>query len=94
MFHRCLDSRVHDALTDLSAYALTLDGDRHRLDNRLRELSQQGSSAAERQAVIRERDEIAEELDALRRAIDAFRNEFVSRPSIHRTGRFADRASS
>jgi hypothetical protein len=80
-----LDRRVHDAITDLSAYALTLDVERHRLDSRLRELLERDSSAAERRAVVRERDEIAEELNALRRAIDAFRDEFAPRPSTRRT---------
>jgi len=80
-----LDRRVHDAITDLSAYALTLDVERDRLDSRLGELLQRDSSAAERRAVIRERDEIAEELHALRRAIDAFRDEFAPRPSTRRT---------
>jgi hypothetical protein len=76
---------VHDAITDLTAYALTLDMECHRLDSRLRELLERESSAAERRAVVRERDEIAEKLNALRRAIDAFRDEFAVRPAIHRT---------
>jgi hypothetical protein len=60
---------VHDALTDLSVSALTLDAERYRLDDRLLELVEIESSAAERRALLRERDEIAEELTALRRAI-------------------------
>ena len=64
-----LDKRLNDALTDLSAYALTLDMECHRLDDRVLELAQQDSSASERRAVVRKRDEIADELSAFRRVI-------------------------
>jgi hypothetical protein len=63
---------VHDALTDLSAYALSLDVERHRVDDRLLELAEIESSVAERRALLRERDAIAEELTALRQTIAAF----------------------
>jgi hypothetical protein len=69
------DQSVHDALTDLSMYALTLDAERHRLNDRLVELVAIESSLAQRRAVLRERDEIAEELTALRRAITALREQ-------------------
>lgn len=70
-----VDQSVHDALTDLSVYALTLDRERHRLDDRLLELVEVESSVAERRALLRERDEIADELTALRRAITALREQ-------------------
>ena len=63
--------RVNDAVTDLSAYALTLDAECHRLENHVLELTEQESSTAERRALVRERAEMAEELNALRRIIRA-----------------------
>jgi hypothetical protein len=68
-----VNQRVNDALTDLSAYALTLDSERLRLDSRLRELAGIESSVEERHPLLRERDEISEELAALRAAIGALR---------------------
>jgi hypothetical protein len=65
------DERVNDAVTDLSAYALSLDAERHRLDDRFMELVEQDSSTAERREVVRERAEIEEELGAFRRIIRA-----------------------
>jgi hypothetical protein len=62
---------VDDAITDLSAYALSLDAERDRLDGRVMELAAQESSTAERRAVVRERAEIDEELSAFRRIIRA-----------------------
>ena len=67
------NQRVNDALTDLSAYALTLDSERLRLDNRLRELAGVESSVEERHPLLREHDEICEALAALRATIGAFR---------------------
>jgi hypothetical protein len=69
------DERVSDALTNLSAYALSLDGEWHRLNDRLMELAKGESSVAQRRAVLRERDEIADELKALRRAITTLREQ-------------------
>lgn len=71
-----LDKRVNDALTDLNAYALTLDVECHRLDDRVLELAQQDSSASERRAVVRKRDEIADELSAFRQAISELQQQF------------------
>lgn len=65
------DERVNDALTDLSAYALKLDSECHRLGERVLELATRESSSAERRAVVRERAERAEELSAFRRFIKA-----------------------
>lgn len=72
-----VDQSVHDALTDLSVYVLTLDREHHRLDDRLLQLVEVESSVAERRALLRERDEIADELTALRRAIRALREQLL-----------------
>jgi len=71
-----LEERVNDALTDLSAYALRLDIECHRLDARFDELTQRESSAAERKALVRERAEIAEEICAFRGIIAALHEQF------------------
>jgi hypothetical protein len=71
-----LEERVNDALTDLSAYALRLDIECHRLDRRFDELTDQESSAAERRALVQERAEIAEEISAFRRIIAALHEQF------------------
>jgi hypothetical protein len=65
--------RTQDALTNLSAYAMTLDAVYLRLDNRLVELASTESEAAEFQSVLREREEIAAERDAFRRAVTSLR---------------------
>jgi hypothetical protein len=69
------DERVNNALTDLSAYALTLDSERLRLDTRMRALARSDSSVEERFALLREHDEILDELAALRSAINALREQ-------------------
>lgn len=74
--------RVNEALTDLSAYALTLDIECHRLDDRMLELAQHDSSTADRCALLRERAEIAEELSAFRRIIRALAGTLSSRREI------------
>ena len=70
--------RLDDALTDLSVYALSLDTECRRLDERLLELTKRESSAAECLAVLRERAEVAEEATAFRHAVTAFRMRFLS----------------
>jgi len=77
------DQRVNDALTDLSAYALTLEAEHHRLGDRLLELAGNESSAAERRAVLSERNEISEELNAFRLAVTALRDQVLWRPTVH-----------
>jgi chromosome segregation ATPase len=69
------NQRAYEALTDLSAYALTLDSERLRLDSRLNELAEVDSSVEQRHALLRERDEISEELAALRATIAALREQ-------------------
>jgi hypothetical protein len=70
----CPNQRVYDALTDLIAYALSLDLECHRVEHRLGELADEGSSAAEVQALVYLRSELAEELTAFRGAIEAFKH--------------------
>jgi DNA repair exonuclease SbcCD ATPase subunit len=81
------DERVNNALTDLSAYALTLDSERLRLDTRMRELARSDSSVEERFALLREHDEILDELDALRAAINALREQIPRLLTLGHAGR-------
>lgn len=60
-----------DAITNLSAYALKLDVEYHRLDDRLLELVEAESKAEELRAVLRERDQIGAEREAFRRSVAA-----------------------
>lgn len=76
---RDLDRRVNNALTDLSAYALTLDTECHRLEARVIQLAEQESSASERRALVRQRAELAEELNAFRQVISALHEQFPQR---------------
>jgi hypothetical protein len=78
------NQRANDALTDLSAYALTLDSERLRLDHRIRELARTDSSAEERYALLCEHDEILDELAALRAAIGALREQIPQRATWDR----------
>jgi ABC-type phosphate transport system auxiliary subunit len=70
-----VSQRVNAALTDLNAYVLTLDLERLRLDNRLREIAKSESSMDDWHPLLRERDELGEELAALRAAISALREQ-------------------
>lgn len=72
------NQKAYEALTDLSAYALTLDSERLRLDSRLSELTEIDSSVQQRQALLLEREEISEELAALRATITALRDQIPS----------------
>jgi hypothetical protein len=67
--------RANDALTNLSAYALTLDLEYHRLDDRLFELAEADPAAAELGTVLRARAELAAEREAFRRAVAALREQ-------------------
>jgi hypothetical protein len=66
---------MHDALTDLDAYALLLEIQCQRLERRVIELANAGLSDAECLAQLRERAEMAEELTAFRSAVAAFGGE-------------------
>jgi hypothetical protein len=65
--------RAHDALTNLSAYAMTLDAVYLRLQDRLIELANTESAASELQSVLREREDIAAEREAFRSAVISLR---------------------
>ena len=65
--------RAQDALTNLSAYAMTLDAVYLRLDDRLVELANTEAGAPELQSVLRERAEIGAEREAFRRAVVSLR---------------------
>lgn len=64
--------RADDAITNLSAYALKLDCEYHRLDDRLLELLNGEAAAAEElRTVLRERDELGAAREAFRRSVTA-----------------------
>lgn len=64
--------RADDAITNLSAYALKLDFEYHRLDDRLLELLRGGAPAPdELRVLLREREELGEARDAFRRSVAA-----------------------
>ena len=67
--------RANNALTNLIAYALTLDIEYHRLDDRLAELAATNSTADELRATVRERDEIGAQRQAYRRSVAALREQ-------------------
>lgn len=67
--------RANDALTNLIAYALTLDTEYHRLDDRLAELAAGDAEGDELRTVLRERDEIGAQREAFRRSVAALRDQ-------------------
>lgn len=81
------DDRANEALTNLSAYALTLDVEYHRLDERLRELAKRESEATELGSVLRERDGVAAEREAFRRALTALHDHVTAGPERRRRRR-------
>jgi hypothetical protein len=72
---------ANEALTNLSVYALTLDVEYHRLDDRLLELAKTDSDPGELRAVVRARDEIAAERAAFRDAVAALREQVATSES-------------
>lgn len=61
-----------DAITNLSAYALKLDFEYHRLDDRLRERLMGGAAAAdELRALVHEHEELGAAREAFRRSVAA-----------------------
>jgi hypothetical protein len=73
--HGGANQRANDAITNLSAYALTLDVEYHRLDDRMLELVKAESEAEELRAVLREREEIGAEREAFRLSVAALRDQ-------------------
>ncbi len=65
--------RVCDALTELHAYVLILDGELLRTEARLAELSPTGAQAGELRTLRRRHTEIAAQLELLSRVIIALR---------------------
>src|SRR5215469_16741855 len=66
--------RADDAITNLSAYALKLDVEYHRLDDRLLELLDGDAAPAEAEelrTVLREREELGRAREAFRRSVAA-----------------------
>ena len=62
--------RADDAITNLSAYALKLDSDYDRLDDRLLKLLEGDAAAAdELRTVLRERDQLGAAREAFRRSV-------------------------
>jgi hypothetical protein len=74
---------MSDALTDLAAYALTLDIEYSRLDKRVGKLTQDECPAADLWALLHERAELAEEREEFRGAIAALREHLTRQ---YRTG--------
>jgi hypothetical protein len=75
-----VDERANEALTNLSAYALGLDVEYHRLDDRVHELAKHEATAAELGAVLRERDDVAAQREAFRCALTALRERVAPEP--------------
>lgn len=69
-----LDAPVHDALTDLHAYALLLDVERARLGQRIEEPAGAECDVAIGE-LVRLRARLDEEVDALREAASALRDD-------------------
>ena len=68
-----LDPRMHDALTDLHAYALVFDAEWQRLGKYVEEPDQSGLVSPQGVQVLRRRAEMTEELHALRATAAALR---------------------
>lgn len=67
--------RADDAITNLSAYALKLDFEYHRQQDRLVELvSGEGAAADDLRTALRERDELGAARDAFRRSVAALQD--------------------
>jgi hypothetical protein len=65
-------TRADDAITNLSAYALKLDVEYHRLDDRFLELLKREPAAPEElRTVLRERDDLGAAREAFRRSVSA-----------------------
>lgn len=72
-----LNQRVLDALTDLLAYALSLDIEYDLLDRRVEEFTREQRPAVDLRSLLRERAELAEEREEFRGAIASFREQLL-----------------
>jgi hypothetical protein len=68
-----LDWRLHDALTDMHAYALLLEGQWKNLGTEIEALAGADGTSADCATLIARRTEIAQELEALRETAAALR---------------------
>jgi N-acetylglucosamine-6-phosphate deacetylase len=73
---------MHEALTDLYAYALVLDGERQLLGERIEELARSDSTSTESSELAQSRVDMAEELAALRETIAALRADATAAGSM------------
>ena len=74
------ETRINDALTDMHAYRLVLEGDWERLGRELDDLARGGGSSDECSALLTRRAEIGEELEAFRQTTAALRDDTIGRP--------------
>jgi hypothetical protein len=70
-----LDPRVHDALTDLHAYALLMDSQCELLGGRIESLARSDEQSEECLELMRRRAQLGDELSALREVIARLREE-------------------
>jgi N-acetylglucosamine-6-phosphate deacetylase len=73
---------MHEALTDLYAYALVLDGERQLLGERIEELAHSDSTSTESSELAQSHVDMAEELAALRETIAALRADATAAGSM------------
>jgi hypothetical protein len=66
-------ARARDALTELHAYALVLDGERERIEDRIAELDRAGGRPDEVRELRRRRAEINSQIELLRKTIIGLR---------------------
>jgi hypothetical protein len=75
------ETRINEALTDMHAYRLLLEGDWERLGRQLDELALAGGSPDECSALFARRAEIGEELEAFRQTTAALREDTIGPPA-------------
>lgn len=70
---------MEDALTELAAYALLMEVERNRIQQRFVELGATDSSVADRVDLLRQSSEMTEELEAFRAALSELGDEVRAR---------------
>jgi hypothetical protein len=75
------ETRINDALTDMHAYRLLLEGDWERLGRQLDNLARAGGSPDECSTLFTRRAEIGEELEAFRQTTAALRDDTIGPPA-------------
>lgn len=71
--------RMDDALTELAAYALLMEVERNRVQQRFMELGAIESSAADRVELMRQSSEMSEEVEAFRGVLTLLADEVRAR---------------